>query len=62
MAGGAVSFPPRCDHGHIILGCPEEVCEKQDAYLADMEASLERWHERQRHDAREIVELLMGEK
>lgn len=26
--------PPRCAHGKILLGCPNDDCEEQNAYLA----------------------------
>lgn len=32
--------PPRCIHGHIILGCPEEDCVQQNAYLERQQEAL----------------------
>lgn len=50
---------PRCDHGNIILGCPDAYCEKQNAYLDEQVAALGRWHKRQQAEAREIVNAVL---
>lgn len=31
--------PPRCIHGHIILGCPHDDCPTQIAYLDQQDAA-----------------------
>jgi hypothetical protein len=51
---------PQCAHGHIILGCPDESCEEQNAYLAKQEAALTQWEERQQAEARAIVRAMLG--
>jgi hypothetical protein len=37
--------PPRCTHGHIILGCPHADCEEQNAYIAHHEAALDAYYQ-----------------
>lgn len=38
--------PPRCIHGHIILGCPHDDCPTQGAYLDQHAAALREWERR----------------
>ena len=52
--------PPRCAHGRIILGCPEEVCPEQDAYLAEYAARYEAYVAEQQQQARLLIQSLMG--
>lgn len=52
--------PPRCAHGRIILGCPEEVCPEQDAYLAEYAARYTAYVEEQQRQARLLIRSLMG--
>ena len=40
--------PPRCIHGNIILGCPEDDCPTQSAYLDQMNAEMREWERRHR--------------
>ena len=37
---------PRCTHGNIILGCPEDDCPEQNAYLEVMNGRLREWERR----------------
>jgi hypothetical protein len=50
---------PRCGHGHIILGCPEVDCPEQNAYLADLQTSLDRYETGQQEAAKEIVDAAL---
>ncbi len=52
---------PRCSHGAIILGCPDETCPEQNAYLAEQNAILDAMYERQRLDARRALGLPVPE-
>jgi hypothetical protein len=52
--------PPRCIHGHILLGCPHDDCPTQTAYLDQQEAALAEWEQRQRKEARRLVRRLLG--
>lgn len=52
--------PPRCAHGHILLGCPHDDCAEQNAYLAEQNARIDAWHERQQDDARRLVRSMLG--
>lgn len=53
--------PPRCIHGHIILGCPHDDCPTQGAYLDQQNAALDEWEARQRDAVRRVVhDLLYG--
>lgn len=35
---------PRCSHGQIILGCPDDDCPEQLAYLAVMHDRYDEWY------------------
>ena len=52
--------PPRCSHGHILLGCPDIQCPEQNAYLADQEEQMLHWQRRQMEAAREVVREALG--
>jgi len=52
--------PPRCIHGRILLGCPEDDCPTQTAYLDQQHAALRDLEDRQRSEARAIVRRLLG--
>lgn len=52
--------PPRCAHGHILLGCPHDDCAEQNAYLAEQNARIRAWHERQQDYARRLVRSMLG--
>jgi len=52
--------PPRCIHGHIVLGCPHDDCPTQTAYLDQQNAAIDAWHQRQQDEARHIVRSLLG--
>lgn len=52
--------PPRCIHGHIVLGCPQDDCPTQSAYLDQQWAALNAWYKRQEDAAREIVRSMLG--
>jgi hypothetical protein len=52
--------PPRCLHGFIILGCPHDDCEEQNAHLAETQAAIDAHHERQHQAARDIVRQLIN--
>jgi len=52
--------PPRCIHGKIILGCPENNCPTQSAYLDQQKAAVRDWEARQQEDARRFVRFAMG--
>lgn len=51
---------PRCQHGRIILGCPDDDCPEQNDYLAKQNAAVDAMYERQRDDARAYVRELLG--
>lgn len=51
---------PRCNHGNIILGCPEESCDEQTVYLIEQETLMARWEERQQQEARRLVDTALG--
>jgi hypothetical protein len=51
--------PPRCVHGHIVLGCPRDDCPTQGAYLDQQEAAMAAWEQRQQFAARQIVRSLL---
>lgn len=48
---------PRCRHGAILLGCADESCPEQNAYLAAQEAALELFHASMRANARAALGL-----
>lgn len=52
--------PPRCIHGHIILGCPHDDCPTQTAYLDQQNAAVDDYYRRQREAARAYVRRAMG--
>ena len=52
--------PPRCVHGHIILGCPHDDCPTQGAYLDQQEAAMADWDARQQMAARRAVRSALG--
>lgn len=35
---------PRCAHGNILLGCPEDVCPEQDAYVGAVADQYAEWY------------------
>lgn len=35
---------PRCSHGNIILGCPDDNCPEQNAYVEQMQARYSEWY------------------
>lgn len=37
---------PRCEHGHIILGCPHDDCAEQNAYLEAQRRAVDEWYAR----------------
>jgi hypothetical protein len=47
--------PPRCIHGHIILGCPHDDCPTQNAYLDQQRAAMREYEQRQHQAARDYV-------
>ena len=40
--------PPRCSHGHILLGCPHDDCPEQTTYLAAQREQILNYEARQR--------------
>lgn len=52
--------PPRCKHGYIILGCPHDLCDEQNDYLAAQRAAIDSWYERRDAEARRVVRELLG--
>lgn len=47
--------PPRCSHGRILLGCPDDDCPEQNAYLSAQERTLVRLEQKAQADARRLV-------
>jgi hypothetical protein len=39
-----VTTVPRCSHGNIILGCPEDVCPEQDEYVGRVADQYAEWY------------------
>jgi hypothetical protein len=39
-----VTTVPRCSHGNIILGCPDDDCPEQREYLAVMNDRYTQWY------------------
>jgi hypothetical protein len=39
-----VTVVPRCSHGNILLGCPEDVCPEQDAYVSAVADQYAEWY------------------
>lgn len=52
--------PPRCIHGHIILGCPHDDCPTQTVYLDQQLAAWDAICQRQRDVARQYVREMLG--
>lgn len=52
--------PPRCEHGHLILGCPRDDCQQQNAYLSSINHRIDQLYAQQQHAARRIVRQLLG--
>ncbi len=52
--------PPRCEHGAILLGCPRDDCEQQNAYVAAQDAAMTRWENQQQERARRLVRTALG--
>lgn len=42
---GTAWAPPRCSHGHILLGCPHHDCTEQSEYLAQQKEALDAYME-----------------
>lgn len=53
-------IPPRCVHGHILLGCPHDDCPTQTAYLDQQDAAISEWEARQAAAVRQLVRDLLG--
>lgn len=51
---------PRCHHGNIILGCPDDGCPAQTAYLDQQNAAMDAYFARQQEDARRLVREYLG--
>ena len=51
---------PRCRHGHIILGCPDDECPEQSAYLERHNAAIDAMYERQWQEARRVVREMLN--
>ncbi len=54
--------PPKCSHGKIILGCPDDDCPEQNEYLAEQEKALVAYEDRMRQNAKDIVEAILYER
>lgn len=52
--------PPRCRHGHVILGCPLGWCPDQNAYIDEQNAAMDRWERDRQDDARRLVRDYLG--
>lgn len=52
--------PARCIHGYIILGCPDDTCPTQLAYLDQQNAAVDDWYARRNAEARRIVREMFG--
>lgn len=50
----------RCLHGNLLLGCPHKDCPEQNAYLAEQDAAMEAWYERQREETMELLSHLVA--
>jgi hypothetical protein len=46
---------PRCEHGNIILGCPDDDCAEQNAYVADFRAKWDAIVEMQLNEAKKMI-------
>lgn len=51
---------PRCEHGRIVLGCPEDDCKVQNDYLREQQATLDAWDRRMTDEARKVVRQALG--
>lgn len=56
----AAAAIPRCRHGAILLGCADDDCPEQNAYLAQQNAALDRWYAREAAEARAVVREMLG--
>jgi hypothetical protein len=52
--------PPRCSHGHILLGCPHDDCPEQGTYLAAAREQILNWEARLQTEARRLVREELG--
>lgn len=50
-APSGVWGPPRCSHGNIILGCPQDDCPEQSAYLNAVREAADSYDEHRASDA-----------
>ena len=48
---------PHCRHGHILLGCDDDTCPEQNAYLAIQRAAMTAYDEQMRSNARAAIGL-----
>jgi hypothetical protein len=48
---------PRCRHGAILLGCVDDACPEQVAYLAVQDAALAAYEAQMRENARRALGL-----
>lgn len=46
---------PHCIHGNIVLGCPDDLCPTQLAYLDQQNAALKDYYRRQREAVRGML-------
>ena len=51
---------PRCRHGAIILGCENDDCPEQNAYLGDQNRRLSAHEDRLQAEARRLVRGALG--
>lgn len=47
--------PPRCSHDKIILGCPDDDCPEQNAYIEEMQAGLRAYNATLESNLRELL-------
>jgi hypothetical protein len=52
--------PPRCAHGHILLGCPERDCPEQNTYLAEQNRAADAYFQRLEDTAAIVVAEALG--
>ena len=52
--------PPRCVHGHIVLGCPHDDCPTQTAYLDQQDAAIRDHQLNHQEAARHLVRRTLG--
>ena len=48
---------PRCRHGHIILGCPDDKCPEQNVFLAQQKEAADAYFEWRIRDTLHCLEL-----